>query len=171
MRFKDFEITIHGDFESGDDEQDLRSAIARKLGGLSAKTSDAEAQTVGKIDDGDARWSPPLQQHLDVLKQSLESADNKSDVGNQILDLDAAKRYYEKFHESTHRSSRLLEYQVRTELNMCAFCGRLMLGESLRLRLTETVCQNIQRAWDQLIQRYSAPAQSCEQRSHRCHAQ
>jgi len=55
MRFKDFEIVIHGDFESGDDELDLRSAIAKKLGGMSTKTTDTESQTVQKINDGEAR--------------------------------------------------------------------------------------------------------------------
>lgn len=160
MRFKDFEIVIHGDFESGDDELDLRSAIAKKLGGLSAKTSDAETETVQKIEDGEARWAPPLQQHLDVLKQSLANTANPEGTGSQILELDAAKKYYDKYHEGKQHRGRLLE-AVQHDLSMCSICGTLKLGIALTESLDKQTQYRIQQAWQRLKSHYQAPKHSC----------
>jgi hypothetical protein len=160
MRFKDFEIVIHGDFESGDDELDLRSAIAKKLGGLSAKTSDAEAETVQKIEDGDARWAPPLQQHLDVLKQSLANTSDKTETSSQILELDSAKKYYDKYHESISRSGQLIE-AVQTDLTFCKSCGKLMLGQQLTESLSDQSLSRITKAWNKLLEHYRVPKKKC----------
>lgn len=161
MRFKDFEIVIHGDFESGDDELDLRSAIAKKLGGLSAKTSDLEAQTVDKIEQGEARWAPPLQQHLDVLKQSLANTSDEQKTSSQILELDAAKKYYDKYHESVNRRGRLVE-AVQHDLSMCSTCGNLVMGNILKESLSESVQDKITRAWNRLREHYQAPTKNCK---------
>lgn len=161
MRFKDFEIVIHGDFESGDDELDLRSAIAKKLGGMSAKTSDAEAETVQKIEDGEARWAPPLQQHLDVLKQSLANTSDKEGTSSQILELDAAKKYYDKYHESIARRGQLIE-AMQTDLSFCKTCGKLLLGQQLTESLSIQTRQRINQAWNKLLEHYRVPKRKCD---------
>jgi len=161
MRFKDFEIVIHGDFESGDDELDLRSAISKKLGGLSAKTSDAEAETVQKIEDGEARWAPPLQQHLDVLKQSLANTSDKEGTSSQILELDAAKKYYDKYHESIARRGQLIE-AMQTDLSFCKTCGKLLLGQQLTESLSIQTRQRINQAWNKLLEHYRVPKRKCD---------
>jgi hypothetical protein len=162
MRFKDFEIVIHGDFDSGDDELDLRSAIAKKLGGVSAKTSDAdaEAETVQKIEDGDARWAPPLQQHLDVIKQSLANTSVKAETSSQILELDASKKYYDKYHESISHSGQLIE-AVQTDLSFCKSCGKLMLGQQLTESLSDQSLNRITNAWNKLLEHYRVPKKKC----------
>lgn len=162
MRFKDFEIVIHGDFESGDDELDLRSAIAKKLSGLKTNTSDQEAETVDKIDNGEARWAPPLQQHLDVLKQSLANTSNPEGTSSQILELDAAKKYYDKYHESRSHRGKLLE-AVQHDLSMCSKCGSLKLGTSLKESLDERTQTRIRQAWNRLKEHYHAPKKNCNQ--------
>lgn len=169
MRFKDFEIVIHGDFESGDDEQDLRSAIAKKLGGLTTKTSNAEAETVEKINTGDARWSPPLQQHLDVLKQSLENTQNPEKTGSEILDMDAAKKYYEKYHEShTVSGKALLEQRLAEQIQMCSQCGNLLLGDIICERLGQRRQQRIEHAWSRLVEHYRGSAETCADQGQQC---
>jgi hypothetical protein len=160
MRFKDFEITIRGDFPDGESEEDFRKAIARKLGGLSDGAGNADRQddadTVEKIDSGDARWSPPLQQHLDVVKQSLKNTKTLGEVSNQIIDLDSAKKYYEKFHETADPSLR--HQQIDREIQMCESCGRLLLDQNVRRRLGESSYRRVQQAWQQIMQKYQAPA-------------
>lgn len=161
MRFKDFEIVIHGDFESGDDELDLRSAIAKKLGGLSAKTTDQEAETVEKIDSGEARWAPPLQQHLDVLKQSLANTSDEEKTSSQILELDAAKKYYDKYHESHTPRGKLLE-AVQTDISLCQSCGNLVISNTLKESLNRSKLNKIAEAWQRLKMHYGAPKNNCK---------
>jgi hypothetical protein len=164
MRFKDFEIVIHGDFESGDDELDLRSAIAKKLGGLSAKTSDAEAETVQKIEDGDARWAPPLQQHLDVVKQSLENTENVKENSTQILDLHAARQHYEKYHESQSRKeSAILEQRksITEQISFCGQCGHLVLGKAITEGLDRGKIQRLCEKWAVIAKKYTGGITPC----------
>ena len=161
MRFKDFEIVIHGDFESGDDELDLRSAIAKKLGGLSAKTTDQEAETVEKIDNGEARWAPPLQQHLDVLKQSLANTSDEEKTSSQILELDAAKKYYDKYHENRTPRGKLLE-AVQSDITLCHSCGNLVIGNTLKESLHHNKLNKILEAWQRLKAHYGVPNIDCK---------
>lgn len=159
MRFKDFEITIRGDFDDGDSEKDFRKAIAKKLGGLTDNQDrvDDEA-TVKKIDDGEARWSPPLQQHLDVVKQSLGNARNLGEVSSQVVDIDSAKKYYEKFHEHAINNNHLLENQTTDQVTMCGNCGRLLIAETVKRRLGSFGYQKIQEAWNRMLKVHKTPA-------------
>ena len=135
MRFRDFEITIHGDFGDGDSEQDFRAAIAQKLGALGGGSErDHEAKTIEKIEAGDARWSPPLQQHLDIVKQSLDNQ-TLGEVKNQIIPLDTAEVTFED-SASTN---------IDDQIKMCESCGRLMLGDQVRHKLGESSYQKIQK--------------------------
>jgi hypothetical protein len=169
MRFKDFEITIRGDFPDGESEEDFRKAIASKLGGLTdgKRNADREddADTVEKIDSGDARWSPPLQQHLDVVKQSLKNSRSLGEVSNQVLDLDSAKKYYEKFHENADPS---LHRRLDTQIDLCEGCGRLQISPTLRQQLGENSWRQIQRSWHQILQQYQAPAARHQHTCHQC---
>lgn len=171
MRFKDFEIVIHGDFESGDDELDLRSAIAKKLGGLSTKTTDAESQAVQKINDGEARWAPPLQQHLDVVKQSLANTENVSETSSQILDLHAARQHYEKYHESLVPSDRALMEQRQhliDDISVCRHCGHLIMGPAIVESVSTKTLKTIQRKWAVIAESYTGGILKCSVRNKRC---
>jgi hypothetical protein len=150
MRFKDFEIVIHGDFESGDDELDLRSAIAKKLGGLGSTPKDQEAETVEKIENGEARWAPPLQQHLDVLKQSLTNNESSHQTGDQIT----------KYQSSHAPNGQLLE-AVQTEITLCSRCGNLIISNTLKESLHIDKLNKIAEAWQRLKSHYGAPKNNC----------
>lgn len=169
MRFKDFEITIRGDFPDGQSEEDFRKAIAKKLGGLS-DTADREddVETVEKIDAGDARWSPPLQQHLDVVKQSLKNTQALGEVSNQIIDLDSAKKYYEKFHESTNHERHLIGNQINSQVQICESCGGLLIGNTVRRKLGESAYQRVQKAWHQIMKVHQAPASHSNHQCTQC---
>lgn len=170
MRFKDFQIVIHGDFESGDDELDLRKAISKKLGGLGATTNDIEAQNVQKIDDGEARWAPPLQQHLDVVKQSLTNA-NVSETSSKILDLHAAKQHYEKYHESVKPKNRSLTEEHRRlieSIDICRNCGHLIIGETITESVSANLVKSIQRKWSAIAETYTGGIKHCAHSKKRC---
>jgi hypothetical protein len=171
MRFKDFEIVIHGDFESGDDELDLRSAIAKKLGGLSAKTSDAQTQTVQKIEDGEARWAPPLQQHLDVVKQSLTNTDRVSENSSKILDLHAARQHYEKYHESAAPSNHaLLEHHQHmiNDIRLCKHCGHLIMGPVITESVAAATLNSVMSKWAVIAESYTGGIKCCVRQGKKC---
>lgn len=141
MRFKDFEIVIHGDFSSGDDELDLRSAIAQQLGTLKSKSSDPEAETLEKINSGDAKWAPPLQQHLDVIKQSVSD--------NAPVEL------------SEDLMSSSLSSVLHQELNFCKNCGKLCWGPRLLESVNIATRNKISQVWNKVLNHYGVPGKKC----------
>jgi hypothetical protein len=137
MRFKDFEIVIHGDFESGDDELDLRSAIAKKLGSLSQSAEQIQNQTIEKIEDGDAKWSPPLQQHLDTIKQAVAT--------------DTV------FAENINNNAQLLE-----NISICTKCNHLIIKQQPITESFHKSWANIQKNWAKLLEHYGIKTSSCK---------
>lgn len=136
MRFKDFEIVIHGDFESGDDELDLRSAIAQKLSSLNHSAEEIQNQTIEKIDDGEAKWSPPLQQHLDTIKQAV--------VTNNVFNEQASK-------------NTMIE-----NITLCSKCNHLIIQNQLITESFTKSWDNIQKTWTKLLQHYQLTTPRCK---------
>lgn len=166
MRFKDFEIVIHGDFESGDDELDLRGAIAKKLGGMNTQSADLEAQTIEKIDNGDARWAPPLQQHLDVVKQSLVGADGRSQNGTTVASLATPGPHNE---DQNSTDAPILEQRSAiNEINICGRCGHLIIGPRLSESFSARLISSIQSKWAVIAEKYTGGVPSCLQQNKKC---
>lgn len=88
MRIKDFTLTFNG--EIGEEEKiNLASVLGNIIGNKidlsvgSSKQPETEADTIEKIDNGEAKWVGPLQQHLDAVKvgagvAALEESKNDS---------------------------------------------------------------------------------------------
>lgn len=168
MRFKDFKIVINGDFASHEDEQDLRSTIAGKLSDTFNQVSskqpsiqmppaitpgltpeEAEEETIERIEDGTARWSPPLQQHLDVVKQSLmqnfpvtedQSADSLKDVSKKIAE----------------------------SVGICERCSSLVFGSYITENIDENRYKKIQSGWRRVMERYVNCRPKCTDRGKPC---
>lgn len=131
MRFKDFDIVIHGDFESGNDELDLRGAIAKKLGVMMDPEAAAQAkddQEKQDIEQGKAKWAPPLQQHLDAVKQTADAV-----TGNNISA--ASSITVPSGYDSMMRES----------VSACRYCGKLLISDNLN----EQKQQQLQKFWEQ----------------------
>jgi len=138
MRFKEFEVIIHGEFETAEDELDLRGTFSRQLGvsqqpqippvvtQVIAKEPESEEQTIQDIENGDAKWAPPLQQQLDALKQSVNTP--------TII---AAKE---------------------PMMEMCKKCGHLifdnMISEGKQTQLQET--------WSNIAKKYTHGLEKCK---------
>jgi hypothetical protein len=131
MRFKDFDIVIHGDFESGGDELDLRGAIAKKLGMMmdpQAAAKEKEAAEIEKIEQGKAKWSTPLQQHLDAVKQTADAVSENPDGAAAAVTVPSG-----------------YDNMMRESISACRWCGRLMMPQ----QLSETKQQRLLELWQQ----------------------
>ena len=131
MRFKDFDIVIHGDFESGGDELDLRGAIAKKLGMMmdpQAAAKEKEAAEIEKIEQGKAKWSTPLQQHLDAVKQTADAVSENPDGAAAAVTVPSG-----------------YDNMMRESISACRWCGRLMLPQNLN----EAKQQQLKELWNQ----------------------
>jgi hypothetical protein len=138
MRFKEFEVIIHGEFETPEDELDLRGSIAKSLGGnqqvppcqptqqVVAKEPESEEQTIQNIENGDAKWAPPLQQQLDTLKQSVS-----------MPTIIAAKE---------------------PMMEMCRKCGHLIFNNVI----SESKQTQLQETWSNIARKYTNGLEKCK---------
>lgn len=159
MRFREFQITIHGEFDGSADEQQFRQGLVqhmqpapapapaqltpepRSAQVVSPESGSAQQQVLSQIDQGTARWAPPLQQHLDVIKQSLmqnfpvtESADAAAPV-----------------------------------LSLCTHCGNLLFSSAVEQRLGIRSCEQLQQRW-QAVRTHYVTEPSCVSQGQQCTA-
>lgn len=102
--------------------------------------------------------APPLQQHLDVVKQSLANTENVSETSSQILDLHAARQHYEKYHESLVPSDRALMEQRQhliDDISVCRHCGHLIMGPAIVESVSTKALKPIQRKWAVIAESYT----------------